>query len=324
MHDTQELYKRRVKMSVVHRKVSLTMKGRKMRLHAPDKFNGANLLGTFPNGSLEWLEARSEGIGGSEIGTILGLNPWESAVTAWAKKTHKIPATTQTNFAMRLGQVLEDPILLLWQEKNPEWEVYQTGTYADGNLPFLHANPDALAHNPDTDEWVILEVKTSRNYWDELPPQYEAQVQHYLGIMGLERGILIGLVGMDWFEQEIKRDDFQITEQNKAAAEFWRCVQEDIRPAWDGSESTYETLRAENPTIDDTEVEVEDVFLIVEAQANYDRAKSELTKIKSQILEAMGSAKSAYVEYNGERITVVQRQARGDGLPYLVVKKGKK
>ena len=294
-----------------------------MKIHAPQTFNQAKLLGNFESGSQDWHDARSGGIGGSEIGTILGLNPWESAYSLWAKKSGLIPVLQTSNFAMRLGQVLEAPILDLWQEQNPEWEVFATGTYQDAELPFLHANPDALAHNPETGEWIILEVKTSRNYWDQLPPQYEAQVQHYLDVMGLERGYVIGLVGMDWFEEQILRDEWQIREQRKTAYEFWNCVQTGIRPTWDGSEATYNAVRAENPTIEDVAVEIDGVWQIAQAQEEYDKAKENLTKIKSQILAAMGNAKTAYVEHNGGRITVVQRQARGEGLPYLVVKKGR-
>ncbi len=294
-----------------------------MEQHAPKTFNTARLLGTFEPGTSEWHEARADGIGGSEIGTILGLNPWESAYSLWAKKSGFIPQTQTSNFAMRLGQILEEPILQLWIEDNPEWEVFTTGTYQDAKQPYLHANPDALAWNKETNEWIILEVKTSRNYWDELPPQYEAQVQHYLSIMGLQRAKLIGLVGMDWFEVEIMRDDFQIHQQRKAAADFWKCILTGARPSWDGSEATYNAVRAENPNIEDTAVEIDGVWQIAEAQAEFDEAKEKLTKIKSQVLAAMGSAKTAYVEHNGERITVVQRQARGEGLPYLVIKKGR-
>jgi putative phage-type endonuclease len=295
----------------------------KMRLHAPKTFGNGLLLGTYENGSQEWHDARKGGIGGSEIGTILGLNPWESAYALWAKRSGLIPTLPVQNFAMRLGQVLEKPILQLWQERNPEWQVFTTGTYQDRDRPHLHANPDALAHNPDTKEWIVLEVKTSRNYWEQLPPQYEAQVQHYLGILDLQRAILIGLVGMDWFEQEITRDEFQIGEQRKAALAFWNNLQTGTKPDWDGSEATYNAVRAENPNIEDVAVEIEDVWQIAQAQEEYDRAKEKLTKMKSQVLGIMGSAKTAYTEYNGERITVVQRQARGDGLPFLVVKKGK-
>lgn len=294
-----------------------------MEQYAPREFNGAKLLGTFPAGSLEWHEARAEGIGGSEIGTILGLNPWESAYSLWAKKSGLIPYGQTSNFAMRLGQVLEAPILQLWAEQNPEWEIFSTGTYEDQDQPYLHANPDALAKHRQTGEWIIIEVKTSRNYWDELPPQYEAQVQHYLSVMNLDKAKLIGLVGMDWFEVDIQRDEWQIREQRKVAQAFWEALQTGQRPDWDGSDATYNAVRAENPNIEDTAVEIDGVWQIAEAQAEFERAKEKLTQIKSQILAAMGSAKTAYVEHNGERITVVQRQARGEGLPYLVVKKGK-
>jgi hypothetical protein len=128
---------------------------------------------------------------------------------------------------------------------------------------------------------------------------------------------------MDWFEQEITRDEFQIGEQRKAALAFWNNLQTGTKPDWDGSEATYNAVRAENPNIEDVAVEIEDVWQIAQAQEEYDRAKEKLTKMKSQVLGIMGSAKTAYTEYNGERITVVQRQARGDGLPFLVVKKGK-
>jgi hypothetical protein len=37
----------------------------------------------------------------------------------------------------------------------------------------------------------------------------------------------------------------------------------------------------------------------------------------------MGKAKHAYFVAEGEKVRLVSRQARGDGVPYLVVKKGK-
>jgi hypothetical protein len=49
----------------------MTTKG-KFAAHTPKKFNNAELLGVFADGSDEWHAARDEGIGGSDIGTILG------------------------------------------------------------------------------------------------------------------------------------------------------------------------------------------------------------------------------------------------------------
>ena len=45
---------------------------------------------------------REQGVGGSQVGTCLGLNPWESAFTAWARTVGKIEPKEST-LAMRLG-----------------------------------------------------------------------------------------------------------------------------------------------------------------------------------------------------------------------------
>jgi predicted phage-related endonuclease len=223
--------------------------------------------------------------------------------------------------AVKLGNALEQPILDLWADIHPEYEVFNTGTYQHAKIPYLHANPDALAKHRETGEWVVIEVKTSRNYWPELPPAYEAQVQHYLDVLHLKRGILVGLVGMDWTEYEIARDDFRIENQRIAASEFWRCLQTNTPPAWDGSLSTYEAVREQHPDITDDEVEIDGGHNLVIAQHNFDAAEAELLKQKSEVMFLMGSAKHAYVEIDGKPVRIASRQARGHGKPYLVVRK---
>ena len=91
--------------------------------YAPSEFNGATLLGVFESGSEEWHDARHSGIGGSEIGTIMGLNPWESAFALWAKRTGQIPDNPPENWSIRFGRAFELPMLELWAEEHPEYEV---------------------------------------------------------------------------------------------------------------------------------------------------------------------------------------------------------
>ena len=71
-----------------------------MEIYAPQEFNGAKLVGVFESGTSDWHEARAYSLGGSEIGTIMGLNPWESAYALWAKKTGKIENPPLTNWAV--------------------------------------------------------------------------------------------------------------------------------------------------------------------------------------------------------------------------------
>jgi len=46
-----------------------------------------------------------------------------------------------------------------------------------------------------------------------------------------------------------------------------------------------------------------------------------LNQCKSVVLDAMGKAKYGYVMKDGKKWVVAQRQARGSGTPWLVVKK---
>lgn len=291
-----------------------------MKLYAPKTFNGAKLLGTFENGSEEWHKAREDGIGGSEVGTILGLNPYESAYALWCKKTGRIPSQIEENWAIRFGKAFEGPILGLWAEEHPEWEVFETGTYQDVYTPYLHANPDALARHRETGEWMIIEVKTARSTWDTVPQAYTAQVLHYMGVMNVRRGVIVAVAGMTWFEHEVPYNMEQIEIQNEMIARFWNAIQYDQKPAWDGSESTYQAVRYQHPDIADREVEVGDLGIrLLEKQTEADRAYSELQALKSELMFLMGDAKHAY----SGSVRVASRQNRAGNPALIVHKKGK-
>ena len=216
-----------------------------MKTHSPQTFNGAELVGVFENGTSEWHEARSDGLGGSEIGVAMGLSPFKSPFHLWAVKTGQVIPEPLNNWAVRFGQKFEEPILELLQEEHPDWELYSTGTYLHPKHKFLQANPDGLAKVDG--EWVVVEVKTSRNYWHEIPPTYIAQVRHYMAVMNVNRAVIVGVVNMAWVEHWVERDDFEEQVLIDQAKRFWQYVTEGTQPDWDGSESTYEAVMAMHP-----------------------------------------------------------------------------
>ena len=290
-----------------------------MKTHSPQTFNGAELVGVFENGTSEWHEARSDGLGGSEIGVAMGLSPFQSPFHLWAVKTGQVIPEPLNNWAVRFGQKFEEPILELLQEEHPDWELYSTGTYRHPKHKFLQANPDALAKVDG--EWVVVEVKTSRNYWHEIPPTYIAQVRHYMAVMNVNRAVIVGVVNMAWVEHWVERDDFEEQVLIDQAKRFWDYVVEGTQPDWDGSESTYEAVRAMHPEINDEEVEIAGLHYLANAQSRYDEAEAELRKAKSEVMNQMGKAKHAYIEVDGEKVRIATREARGGGRPYLKVKK---
>lgn len=293
-----------------------------MDIYAPESFNGAKLVGVFESGTSEWHEARAYSLGGSEIGTIMGLNQWESAYALWAKKTGKIENPPLHNWAVRFGQAFEEPILKLWAEEHPEYEVFTTGTYQDCENAWLHANPDALARHKETGEWIVVEVKTARTSFEKLPPNYECQVRHYMMVLKIERAVVVAVAGMTWQEFWVERDEFTEQVQLDQAKKFMAHIVNDTKPDFDGAESTYEVVRKLHPLIDeDLEVEIDGLHLLAKAQEEFDAAESALRQAKSQVLDAMGTAKHAYIETEGKKIRIASRQARGEGVPYLVVRK---
>ena len=66
----------------------------------------------------EWLEKRRLSIGGSDAGTLLGLNPYSSPYALWTEKTGKvIPEDISDKEAVRLGNDLEQYVADRFTEK---------------------------------------------------------------------------------------------------------------------------------------------------------------------------------------------------------------
>jgi putative phage-type endonuclease len=282
----------------------------------------AVFLGNYESGSEEWHKLRNDdaAIGGSDIGAIAGLSPWESAITKWAKKTGKISDELEPNMSMRLGNKLEKPILEIFAEEHPDYEIYTTGTWAHKEFSWQRANPDALYRKPDG-TWGIIEVKFSRDYWSEVPQHYRAQVLWYMNVFAIQEAVLVALAGSSYREFEVEWDSFEATSLIAAAYRFRESVLKEEMPDWDGSNSTFETIRAMNPKIEDGEEHLDELGVhYFNALSDYEQTEKRLTELKSRVLKAMGGKKRGIV-YGEHAISL---RARGMGNPYLHnEKKGK-
>jgi putative phage-type endonuclease len=281
-------------------------------------------LGFYTPADTEWHEMRKgDSVTGTLVGTICGWNPWESAYTAWAKATGKISDERKQSLPMRLGQLLEPVVKQVWLEQNAGFIINEAGTWAHEVYDWARANPDGFLTYPDGSEGII-EIKTGRAF-DEVPLNYRAQVLWYMFVTGLPKAKIVGLFfGSDLREWDIEFDEFEFDAIFGRVLEWRESVLNDVQPSWDGSTSTYETVRSLNPELDETEwVELSDLGVgLSNAQARLDEAEAELNRYKSATLDQMGSAKYGFVEVNGERLVVAQRSLRA-GKPVLTVKKGK-
>lgn len=294
----------------------------------PERLGNAVCLGRFESNSPEWNELRSGArIGGSEVATICGLNPWESPFTLWAKKTQRIDSNFEISEAMEWGHRLEPVVLEKFKETHPELSVdAQPGTYANVDRDWQIANPDAIAFDPETCTHTVVEIKTARyedDWLEGVPPYYKTQVQWYMQTLGFSRAIVAVLFsGSKYREFEVLADEFEQS-TNLSRVVHWRelYLLRGEQPNYDGMLSTYETIRQIHPDIDP---ELPDVHLdelgvaYRNALAEYEKAEAQLNELKSHVMDAMGKAKRG-LAYN---VHIVTRQARAGGRPYLVNKKG--
>jgi hypothetical protein len=217
---------------------------------------------------------------------------------------------------MKLGTYFEPAIRQLFQDENKEFfTVHETGTWQSVHNPILKANPDGIIEWADG-KLSVLEIKFTRQYWDELPEHYNLQVQHYLQVLGLESAIVVAVAGGDYKEFKVVWDDSLQKAMKEAVRGFYGLVETNKAPDFDGSDSTYETVRTLSEGLEDGEVELGNLYShLLSTKKEADYWNGLLQAQKSAILAYMNGTK--YGLYQGEK--VIALQARG-GKPFITFK----
>jgi len=272
-------------------------------------------LGTFEPSSPEWHEAR-KGIGGSDIGALMGKSPWKSPFQLWAEKTGQLSDDIEPSMPMKLGTAFEPAIRQLFQEENKDWlTVQETGTWQSKENSLLKANPDGIIEWKDG-ELGVLEIKFTRQYWDHLPEHYNLQVQHYLQVLGLKRGLVVAVAGGDWKEFEVVLDDSLVEDMKTAVRAFYDLVDAKEAPEYDGSNSTYETVRTLSEGLEEGEIELGALWAnLVSTKAEADYWANALQAQKSAVLAFMNGTK--YGLYQGDKVIALQAR---NGKPFITFK----
>jgi putative phage-type endonuclease len=279
----------------------------------------ATSLGNFENSSPEWHDLRNQVgvISGSEIGAILGLSPFTSAVTLWAEKTGRLPRQVVGNTAMRLGQLVEPAIRELYKESHPNHEVYEVGTYSSKDYDWMHANPDGICFD-ENGQGYILEIKHTALYWDSIPEHYKAQVFWYMYVFGLKKTVFAVVNAGRYKEYELLWDEFEWEAILQQVLFFRKHVLDNVQPEWDGSESTYETTKALSPDLELRSEELGQLGIeLFNAQDKFDEAETFLREMKSRTVAALNGAKTGTID----GVTVCTLSQRAGGTPFLTIKK---
>lgn len=203
------------------------------------------------NSKEEWLALRKKlGIGGSEAGSVIGLNPYKGAYTLWAEKTGKIPEF-EGNLITEVGSYLEEFVAQLFTRETGKKVRRKNRILVNDQYPFAFADVDRLV----VGEKALLEIKTTNSFPvmkkiknKEYPEQWYCQMTHYLAVSGLEKAYLAVLINCRDFKVfELERDEAEIAVLMGEEEKFWGMVQTNTPPPADGLESTSKTITALYP-----------------------------------------------------------------------------
>jgi len=247
----------------------------------------AEVLSTKDMSHEEWLKARQSGIGGSDAGTILGVNKWKSKTQLFFEKVNPELKQQVDNEFIYWGNVLEDVVA-------KEFETRTGKKVRKNNKMLRHPEHEFMLANLDrviVGEKALLECKTTSQYnidqWkdDEIPASYLCQIQHYMAVTGYEKAYIAVLCGGNQFIwKEVPRDDELIEIIINAEKDFWyNNVLAGVIPEIDGSDATKDFLNHMYKDIDENEVQLsDDVETLLTALEQVKQEEKELKELKTQ------------------------------------------
>lgn len=258
----------------------------------------------------EWLLERRKGIGGSDVGAILGVSPWKSAATVYLEKIGEIPLEGNDSERMRIGRDLEEYVAQRFSEATGKKVRRNNHMLHHDDYPFIFADIDREV----VGENAILECKTTNSYaksqWENgAPIYYELQCQHYMLVTGAERCYIACLIGNEAFTYHvIERDAEAMSALLSIEKDFWmNYVEAGQLPPPDGSEDYSEALRKMYPGGDEESVELSskasrDIARLDVLNEEIKERKAEADLLKQEIQLEMEDAETAFA-IDGRKVT---------------------
>lgn len=185
---------------------------------------------------------RKQGVGASEVGAILGLDPHRTALDVWLEKRGMAPERAQSE-AATMGHLLEPVVAQRYLLERPSVTLTE-GQTVIGEEPYFLATPDRIAEEMGH-KW-LLEIKTRSVYsmdrWgeagtDQIPPEVLCQVLWQQVVTGMhEMAEVAVLIGGNTFRlYQVGYDAEVAASMQEQVRDFWlKNVQKGIEPALKG------------------------------------------------------------------------------------------
>jgi putative phage-type endonuclease len=277
----------------------------------------------------EWLKLKENTIGSSEIATICGVNEFQTSLELWARKTQKIPPQEAT-IPMRMGTMFEPVIGELFAIHN-QVKVHRANIMAVHEVhSWASASPDFFLSIETEPEALETKFTTWRNrhIWDHgIPSCYLIQTNWQMGVCGIKRGHVAGLVGDDF--ENLRGDQLPFSPELfefclEQAHAFMELVRTDTPPLAQGDDFKLLTMLQGDRV--DQEIDLPDKSIewaneferlnaerkVYEAKAKAMKAESEI--YKSRLLQMMGNKNLGKIP-DGRKVRTSLSSKKGFVMP---------
>ena len=265
----------------------------------------------------EQLAARQNGLGGSDVATILNLNPYKSPYQLWLEKTGRVdPPDLSDNFAVKRGHDME-ALVAKWFSEETGYKVHRVNsTLTNENYPYLLGHIDRRIVGKKegleckTANWRMA-AKFGDAGTDDVPPYYLLQCVVYMMLTGYNVWYLAADLGGDFRIYRIEYDQELANHVANTTKEWWErhIINDEAPPATDPA-----ALDLQYPTGDpDVEAEAsQDTRLIfdelVGVAAMLKDMKERDAAIRAKLKAAMGEATALVFE--GQKLATWRNQSR--------------
>lgn len=250
----------------------------------------------------KWLALRRDGIGASDAAAVLGVSPWSSAMDVYAEKLglYGPPVDLPEDDMMRWGQILEPLVLGEFRQATGRWIKREGRLLRSRARAWQQTTLDARQRRHGDRSPGLLEIKTTKFGWDEIPDDIYAQLQHQFAVSGFGWGSLAIFnrvsCAMTW--QDLDRDDRYIDELNRVERDFWLRLNSGEPPDPDASEHTARALRAIFPKhIEGKVMDLDGSFIdltdeLEQAKREVAAATEQRRSLENQLKAAIGDAEA--------------------------------
>jgi len=139
-------------------------------------------------------------ISGTDIGALMGRNPYVSTYDIWLKRKHGYVKKVSSLPRVIWGIDMEDNVgrhYLKYVVDDPKVRIIKPETT---QVDYKFASPDFIVESIESFEGIDLvnplyglEIKTARTRWETLPKQYEYQCRWYMALLGFDTWVLHAL-----------------------------------------------------------------------------------------------------------------------------------